>query len=67
MEKSPLIKANETIAKEVTHAFLKIQDGVVGGYEKVEDAFVERYLTKEGETVEEAKTRLKEEQFHRHF
>ena len=34
----------------------------MGGYAKVEDAFVDRYLTKDGETVEEAKARLKREQ-----
>ena len=33
---------------------------VVGSYTKIEDAFVERYLTKEGESVEEAKARLKQ-------
>ena len=35
---------------------------VVDGYTKVEDAFVDRYLTKEGETVAQAKERLKREQ-----
>lgn len=29
------------------------------GYTKIEDKFVDAYLTKEGETVEEAKERLK--------
>jgi len=33
----------------------------VGGYKKVEDKFVEQYLTKEGETVSEAKERLKKQ------
>lgn len=35
---------------------------VVGSYTKIEDTFVDRYLTKEGEGVEEAKERLKREQ-----
>lgn len=30
--------------------------------EKIADAFVDRYLTKEGESVAEAKARLKHEQ-----
>ena len=37
----------------------KIEQGVVGGYTKIEDKFVDAYLTKDGETVEEAKNRLK--------
>ena len=36
----------------------KIVKGVVDGYTKIEDKFVEQYLTREGETVEEAKKRL---------
>ena len=31
------------------------------GYTKIEDKFVDAYLTKDGETVEEAKARLKKE------
>ena len=33
---------------------------VVEGYTKLEDAFVGRYLTQDGETVEEAKQRLRQ-------
>ena len=33
----------------------------MGGYTKIEDKFVDAYLTKDGETVEEAKARLKKE------
>ena len=36
-----------------------MEDTVVGGYKSIEDKFVENYLTKDGETVEEAKARLK--------
>ena len=61
------------IAEAVTDGFRKIEDGVVVGYKKiestvtgaykqVEDAFVGRFLTREGETVEDAKARLAEEQ-----
>lgn len=62
MEKSKLVKANEKIAERVVGTFEKIEDTVVGSYTKIEDAFVERYLIKDGETVEEAKARLKREQ-----
>lgn len=50
MAKSKLVKANE-----------KIENTVVSGYTKIEDAFVDRYLTKDGETVEDAKKRIKGE------
>lgn len=62
MAKSKLVKANEAIAGKVTATFGKIEESVIGGYAKIEDAFVDRYLTKDGETVEEAKQRLKQEQ-----
>lgn len=42
--------------------YTKIEDKVVGEYTKIEDSFVGRYLAKDGETVEEAKTRLKREE-----
>jgi hypothetical protein len=70
MAKSKIVKANETIAETVTsgykkietgvvNGYKKIEQGVVGGYTKIEDKFVEAYLAKDGETVEEAKKRLK--------
>ena len=66
-------KMNEEIAEGVTTGFQKIEDGVVGGYKKiesavvgaykgVEDKFVGHFLTRDGETVEEAKARLAAEQ-----
>ena len=55
MAKSKIVKANEKIAEKVVGTF-------VGGYSKIEDAFVDRYLTKDGETVADAKERLKKEQ-----
>lgn len=62
MARSKLIKANEKIAEQVTGGFQKIQDAVVGGYTKIEDSFVAQYLTRKGETVADAKARLKREQ-----
>ena len=70
MAKSKIIKANEKIAEGVTGGYKKIEKGVVDGYKKIEqgvvdgytkleDKFVGAYLTKDGETVEEAKERLK--------
>lgn len=73
MSESNLKKANEKIAEGVTEGFRKIEDGVVGGYKKIEDGvvegfskmtdkFVDKFLTHEGESVEDAKKRLEEEQ-----
>lgn len=62
MARSKLVKANEKIAKEVVDGYKKIEEGAVGGFHKIADKFVDTYLTKENESVEEAKARLKEEQ-----
>lgn len=62
MSKSKFIKANEKIAETVVDSYQKIQNAVVVSYSKVEDAFVGRFLTKDGESVEEAKVRLKQKQ-----
>lgn len=73
MAKSKLVKANEKIAENVAGGYKKIEEGVVGGYKKIEegavggfnkiaDKFVDNFLTKEGETVEEARERLATEQ-----
>ena len=61
MAKSKLVNANEKLAEKVTTTFGAIQDRVVSGYTKMEDAFVDRYLIRDGESVEEAKARLKRE------
>lgn len=73
MAKSKLVKANEKIAENVVGGYKKIEEGVVGGYKKIEegavggfnkiaDKFVDSFLTKEGESVEDAKERLAAEQ-----
>lgn len=73
MAKSKLIKVNEKIAESVADGYRKIEHGVVDGYKKIEegvvggftkmtDKFVDEFLTKDGETVEDAKKRLAQEQ-----
>jgi len=70
MAKSKIVQANEKIAKAVTGGYKKIETGVVegyhkiensavSGYTKVEDKFIDQFLVREGETVEEARNRLK--------
>lgn len=61
MAKSKIVKANERIAEAVVGGYKKIEQGVVSGYTIIEDKFVAAYLTRDGETVEEAKARLKKE------
>lgn len=73
MAKSKFVKANEKIAEGVISGYKKIEKGVVGSYKKIEegavgsfnkmtDQFVDNFLTKEGESVEEAKARIAAEQ-----
>ena len=73
MAKSKLAEVNEKIAENVVGGYKKIEEGVVGGYKKIEegvvggfnkiaDKFVDSFLTKEGESVEEARERLAAEQ-----
>ena len=50
------------IEKVVVDGYKKVEDSVVEGYKKIEDKFVDTFLKKEGETTEEAKIRVKEEQ-----
>ena len=72
MPDSNLKKVNKKIAEGVTEGFQKMEDGVVGGYKKIEDGvvegfsrmtdkFVDKFLTHEGESVEDAKKRLESE------
>ena len=76
MAKSKLVKANERIAEGVVGGYKKIEEGVVGGYKKIEegavggfnkiaDKFVDSFLTKEGESVADARKRLAAEQIER--
>lgn len=41
--------------------YKKIENGVVEGFTKMTDKFVDQFLTREGESVEEAKARLAQE------
>jgi len=68
-----LKEVNGKIVDSITAGYNKIESGVVEGYRKVEsgvvdgftkmtDQFVGKFLTKEGETLEDAKSRLAENQ-----
>lgn len=62
MAKSKLVKVNEKIADVVVSGYKKIEEGAVGGFNKIANKFVDNFLTKEGELIEEAKERLIAEQ-----
>lgn len=66
MAKSKLINVNKKIEEHVVKGYKAIENGVVGGHKKIEegavkgfekisDQFVDRFLTKEGESVKDAK------------
>ena len=50
------------IEKTVVDGYKKIEGSVVNGYKKIEDKFVDTFLKQDGETIEEAKVRVKNEQ-----
>ncbi len=54
-----VVNAYEKIESGVVDAYHKVEDAVVGAYKKVEEHFVGKFFTKEGETVEQAKERMK--------
>ena len=73
MAKSKLVKVNKKIEEGVVSGYKKIEEGVVesykkieegavGGFNKIVDKFVDNFLTKEGESVEEARARLAKEE-----
>ncbi len=57
-----LKEANKKIEETVVSGYKKVENTVVGGYKKVEDKFVDKFLRKDGETIEDAKERVKKEQ-----
>ena len=65
MAKNKLVEENKKIEKAVTDGYKKIETGVIEGFTKMTDAFVDQFLTKDGETVEQAKARLAKEQAER--
>lgn len=74
VEKNKFVEMNKKIAAGVTEGYKKIEYGVVSGYKKIEDGvvtgfnkiadnFADKFLTKDGESVEAAKKRVTEDLF----
>ena len=59
---SKIMGANKKIENAVVGSYKKVEEAVVGGYKKIEDKFVDTFLKKDGETIEEAKERVRDEQ-----
>jgi len=68
-----LVEGYEKIETGVVEGYKKMETGVVDGYKKVEtgvvdgfnklaDSFVGKFLTREGESVEEARARISDAQ-----
>ena len=55
-----IVEGYEKIEEGVVSGYKKIETGVVEGFNKMTDKFVGKFLTREGESVEEAKTRLQD-------
>lgn len=66
MAKSPLVKVNQKITEKVVGTHNAIANAVVGGFTSISDGFVDQFLTKDGESIEEAKQRFAEEREARH-
>ncbi len=60
MEKA-VVEGYKKIEDGVVSGYQKIEDGVVSGYQKIEDKFIATFLTKDGESVEEARERMNNE------
>ena len=57
-----VVEGYKKIEDGVVSGYKKIEDGVVEGFGKVSDKFVEKLFAKEGESVEDAKKRLSNEE-----
>ena len=53
-----VVDGYKAIENGVVTGYKAIENGVVGGFHKITDKFVGAFLTKDGETVEQAKERL---------
>ena len=54
-----VLDAYQKVEGSVVGSYKKVESSVISGYKKIENKFVETFLAREGETVEEAKERLR--------
>lgn len=53
-----VVSGYQKVESTVVGGYKKVEDTVVSGYRKVEKKFIGTFLTKEGETLEEARKRV---------
>ncbi|ADU22413.1 hypothetical protein [Ruminococcus albus] len=51
-------KGYKSVENTVVGGYQAVEKAVVGGYKKIENGFVDTFLAKDGETVDEAKHRI---------
>ena len=61
MAKSKLVTINKKIAGQVVTGFQQINDAVTGNHQKIESLFIDRYLSRDGESISDARMRLQRE------
>lgn len=59
---SGVVNGYKAIETGVVKGYKAVETAVTGTYTKIEDRFVDKFLKKDGETVAEAKARLKDNQ-----
>ena len=57
-----VVTGYQKIESGVVEGYKKVEDTVVGSFNKMTDKFVGKFLTREGETLEDAKARIAEDQ-----
>ena len=57
-----IMEGYEKIEDGVVTGYKKMEDTVVGNFNKMTDKFVGKFLTRDGETLEDAKARIAEDQ-----
>ena len=57
-----VVKGYTAIENGVVKGYTAIQDGVVEGFTRVSDSFIMKFFAKKGETIEQAKERMKVEE-----
>ena len=62
MKKDTVQTTMQNIENGVVKGYTAIQDGVVEGFTRVSDSFIMKFFAKKGETIEQAKERMKVEE-----
>ena len=53
-----VVNTYEKIETGVVSGYKKVEEGAVSGFRKISDKFIQKFFSREGETVEETRKRL---------